>query len=271
MSDDAPTPAGDAEAAGPQDAVPRVSLGKNTTDSGTADSGATDSGSAGSAAAAAGGSPVAPNPWAAPGDGAQSGPGHTVAANEPLAPTAFPPFAHDRRTVGSLPSDGAVGGPQANGPLGSFPPPDPATAAGGPPPNPFAPPAQGGTVPPPPIAPDGPGQIPYGYPGGYGYPSHPHYGGGAPGPYGWAGHGAGESNGMGVAGLVLGIISAVAFCLWPVAIVLGILGVVFGAVGRGKAKRGEASNPGQALAGIICGAAGIVLAIGLGVLVIVAP
>jgi hypothetical protein len=76
---------------------------------------------------------------------------------------------------------------------------------------------------------------------------------------------------MGVAGLVLGIISAVAFCLWPVAVVLGILGIVFGAIGRGKAKRGEASNPGQALAGIICGAAGIVLAIALGVLVIVAP
>ncbi|WP_327318174.1 DUF4190 domain-containing protein [Streptomyces sp. NBC_01235] len=294
MSDDAPTPAGDAardpwpapasdEAAGPQDAVPRVPLDKGAADTGAADKGAADKG------AGAAGSPATPNPWAAPGDSAWSGPGHTVAANQPLAPAPAPapsspdqasPPVHDQRTVTSLPADGTAqpwatpfGHPQTNGPFGSFPPPDPATAAGGPPPNPnpFAPPAQGGAVPPPPIAPDGPGQVPYGYPGGYGYPPPPHYGGGAAGPYGWAGHGAGDSNGMGVAGLVLGIISAVVFCLWPLAIVLGILGVVFGAIGRGKARRGEASNPGQALAGIICGAAGIVLAIGMGVLVIVAP
>ncbi|OQR59799.1 hypothetical protein B6E66_33255 [Streptomyces maremycinicus] len=109
--------------------------------------------------------------------------------------------------------------------------------------------------------------MPYGYPGGYGYPSPPHYGG-ATGPYGWPG-GAGDSNGMGIAGMILGIISAVGFCMWPLAIVLGILGVTFGAVGRGKARRGEASNPGQALAGIICGSVGIALAVGLGVLLIV--
>ncbi|MEV1062088.1 DUF4190 domain-containing protein [Streptomyces sp. NPDC050263] len=255
MSDDAPTPAD-----GPQDAVPEVRLDKG-----------------------------APNPWAAPGDSAQSGPGHTVAANEPLAPEDRPlPTVHDQQTVTSLPSvtpqpqpwatpfgGPQTGGPQAGAPLGSYPPPNPATAAGGPPPNLFAPPpVQGGAVPPPPIAPDGPGQVPYGYPGGYAHPAHPsqpHYGGGAPGLYGWGGNGAGDSNGMGVAGLVLGILAAVVFCLWPLAIVLGILGVVFGAIGRGKARRGEASNPGQALAGIICGTVGTVLAIALGIFVIVSP
>ncbi|SES16806.1 protein of unknown function [Streptomyces sp. yr375] len=175
-------------------------------------------------------------------------------------PDQAPPSVHDQRTATSLPWADPYGAPQPNGPgpFGAFPPP-----------------VQGGAVPPPPIAPDGPGQIPYGYPGGYGYgypPQHQSpYGVGAPGPYGWPGHGAGGNNGMGVAGLVLGIISAVVFCLWPLAIVLGILGIVFGALGRGRARRGEASNPGQALAGIICGSAGIVLAIGLGVLVIVAP
>lgn len=42
---------------------------------------------------------------------------------------------------------------------------------------------------------------------------------------------------------------------------LGIGGVVFGALGRGKASRGEAGNGGMALAGIITGAVGIVVGI----------
>ncbi|WP_260475015.1 DUF4190 domain-containing protein, partial [Streptomyces sp. WAC 05379] len=95
----------------------------------------------------------------------------------------------------------------------------------------------------------------------------------APGPggagyYGWPGMHPMPSNGMGTAGLVLGIISAVIFCLWPVAIVVGVLAVIFGAIGRGKARRGEATNPGQALAGIICGAAGVALGLGMLVLVV---
>ncbi|MEU7582886.1 DUF4190 domain-containing protein [Streptomyces sp. NPDC041068] len=156
--------------------------------------------------------------------------------------------------------------------------------AGTPPPvpsgdgNPFA--APGEPVPPPPLSPEGPGQMPYGYQGrpgypGYpGYPSHPGYAGyqghGAPG-YGWPAMPMAPANGMGVAGLVLGIIAAAGFCLWPLAIVLGILGVVFGAVGRGKARRGEATNGGQALAGIICGAVGIALGVGVLVLLLVVP
>jgi hypothetical protein len=111
--------------------------------------------------------------------------------------------------------------------------------------------------------------VPYGYPGGHGYPGQGGYAGPQPqGYYGWPGMAPMPSNGMGTAGLVLGIVSAVVFCLWPLAIVLGVLGVVFGALGRGKARGGEATNPGQALAGIICGAAGIVLGIGFGALVI---
>jgi uncharacterized membrane protein len=74
------------------------------------------------------------------------------------------------------------------------------------------------------------------------------------------------SNGLGTAGLVLGIIAAVGFCFWPVSLICGILAVIFGAVGRGKARRDEATNSGQALAGIICGAVGIALAIAFFVL-----
>lgn len=230
---------------------------------------------------------------------AQGGTSPTPAASQPWAN----PFAPPGRP--SAPADAAgnsfapPSGPAASGAtdpfgtpetLGSGPAADPfAPPNPGPPVNPFAPPtgpmpharsAQHGHVPPPPIAPDGPGQVPYGYPGGgYGYPGGAHgpaagagaYGhpGAAPqGYYGWPGMQPLPSNGMGTAGLVLGVLAALVFCLWPLAIVLGILGVIFGAIGRGKARRGVATNPGQALAGIICGAAGIALGIGMIVVLI---
>ncbi|MCF2435575.1 hypothetical protein LV779_17530 [Streptomyces thinghirensis] len=136
----------------------------------------------------------------------------------------------------------------ANDPANPFAPPGPTAAATGAP-NPFAPPAatppyvQDRAAVPPPIAPDGPGQVPYGYPGpgGYGHPGGP---GGYPGAqpqgyFGWPGMVPMPSNGMGTAGLVLGIIAAVGFRLWPLAIVLGVLGVIFGGLGRAKAGRGE--------------------------------
>ncbi len=194
-----------------------------------------------------------PDPWAPPVAGARGagGPGHTLASDVP--PSWPAPSVHDQQTVTSVPSPGLTANPFAPpGSMASMP---------------YA--AHGEPVPPPPIAPDGPGQVPYGYPGpvGYGYPPGP----GAAGYYGWPGMQAMPSNGMGTAGLVLGIISAVVFCLWPVAIVVGVLAVIFGAIGRGKARRGEATNPGQALAGIICGVAGVVLGLGMVALLIVAP
>ncbi|MEV0176895.1 DUF4190 domain-containing protein [Streptomyces sp. NPDC050803] len=187
---------------------------------------------------------AAPSPWAPPAQ-ASDGPGTTLASN---APQSWPaPSVHDQQTVTSMPG-----------------PAQPWAGPGGPA-DPFAPPApytQGEPVPPPPIAPDGPGQVPYGYPGGYGYP--PQMGYGYPpqagyGGYAWPGMQPPPSNGMGTTALVLGIISAAVFCLWPVAILLGVLALIFGLIGRGKVRRNEATNPGQALAGTICGAAGIVL------------
>lgn len=186
----------------------------------------------------------APNP---PGTGTPSAPSPQPWAN-PVAPS----------TAAALGNPFAPpGGAQAGGPA--------AYPSG----NPFgAPAAPGEPVPPPPVAPDGPGQVPY----GYGYPAQPYHLSAAGGPgYGWPGMPMAPSNGLGTAGLVLGIISAVGFCLWPVAIVVGVLGVIFGAIGRAKARRDEATNPGQALAGIICGAVGIVLGVAMGVLVIIGP
>ncbi|MGW1159649.1 DUF4190 domain-containing protein [Streptomyces sp. NPDC002519] len=111
----------------------------------------------------------------------------------------------------------------------------------------------------------GPPQQPPQQTPGYGYPqSGPGYGHPQPGsPYpaappvaaGYA-PSAQPSNGMGTTGLVLGIIGLVCsltFFLWFFGIILGILAIIFGAVGRGKAKRGEATNKGAATAGLVCG------------------
>ncbi|MET8410605.1 DUF4190 domain-containing protein [Streptomyces sp. NPDC005195] len=210
-----------------------------------------------------------PNPWAPPADPAPSRFGGAPTHSASPASSASPgsPSVHDQPTMASFPGAGSPEGPSS----ASWD-------------NPFAPPAghtpyprasAGEPVPPPPIGPEGPGQAPYGY--GYGYPPYgppgaghqgaPGYPGvpGYPGAtgYGWPAMPLAPSNGMGTAGLVVGIISAVVFCLWPVAFVLGILGVIFGVVGRRRAGRGEATNPGQALAGIICGAVGIALSIGM--------
>jgi hypothetical protein len=195
----------------------------------------------------------------------QPQPSGTWSEPNPFAPPAAPgtadPFAPP---AGSVPGPFAPPAGTAPGPFappapmpGAHPFAPPAHAAVGD--NPFAPP-QGEPVPPPPIAPDGPGQVPYGYPGAHGPQAH---GFPAGGYYGWPGTQPLPSNGMGTAGLVLGIVAAVLFCMWPLAIIAGILGVIFGAMGRAKAKRGEATNGGQALAGLICGAAGVVLSIAM--------
>ncbi|MEV5933699.1 hypothetical protein AB0L56_13385 [Streptomyces sp. NPDC052079] len=52
------------------------------------------------------------------------------------------------------------------------------------------------------------------------------------------------------------------------AILLGVLALIFGGIGRSKAHRGKATNAGQAMAGIICGAVGIALGIAFGALVL---
>ena len=71
-------------------------------------------------------------------------------------------------------------------------------------------------------------------------------------------------NGAGVAALVLGLIGLVLTLLVlpsPLGALLGLLAVVFGIVGIGRAGRGEATNRGQAVTGLITG----ILALALGV------
>ncbi|MGW7365314.1 DUF4190 domain-containing protein [Streptomyces sp. NPDC054841] len=158
------------------------------------------------------------------------------------------PAVHDQPTVTSMPSAGPFAAPDAGAGTGD---------------------AGAGAVPPPPIAPGGPAQTapgPYGYPAaaapgvtqpgapGYGYPGYPGYPG-----YGQGGWVQGPANGMGITAMVLGIVAVAGFCLYGLGVVLGILALIFGFIGRGRVKRGEATNGGMALAGIILGGVGIVI------------
>ncbi|MER6998004.1 DUF4190 domain-containing protein [Streptomyces sp. NPDC000410] len=177
------------------------------------------------------------DPWAPPERRAPQEPQDRVELGK-SAPNARP-TVHDHPTVTSMPAGG--------------------TGAG--------------AVPPPPVAPGGPAQPtpdPYGYPAatapatsgygyppagsGYGYPGYPGYPG-----YGTTGWQQGPANGMGITAMVVGIVAVVGFCFYGLGVVLGILALIFGFLGRGKAKRGEATNGGMALAGIILGAIGIVI------------
>jgi hypothetical protein len=77
-----------------------------------------------------------------------------------------------------------------------------------------------------------------------------------------------QRNGAGVAALVLGVASLVAvasFVLFPLALVGGLVGTVLGVIGMVRARRGEASNRGQAAVGLVASFLALTLA---GVLVV---
>jgi hypothetical protein len=75
------------------------------------------------------------------------------------------------------------------------------------------------------------------------------------------------TNGMAVASLVLGILSILLFFTVVPPFILGGLGVIFGIIGVSKAGQG-APNKGLAIAGLVCGAIGIVAAIAFIALVV---
>jgi uncharacterized membrane protein len=89
--------------------------------------------------------------------------------------------------------------------------------------------------------------------------AYPVYGGPPYNPYGMAP--PAPRNGLGTAGMVLGIISIVVFLLSWIAAIIGILAIIFGAIGRKRAKQGLATNRGHATAGLVCGIIGTVLGI----------
>lgn len=79
-------------------------------------------------------------------------------------------------------------------------------------------------------------------------------------------HGIGRKNGLGVAALVLAILSLL--FSWSVVggIIGGVVAVVLGLLGRGRATRSEADNGGVAVAGIALGALAVVVSIAFAVI-----
>ena len=90
-----------------------------------------------------------------------------------------------------------------------------------------------------------------GYPGGYPPPPPAPYSGFTPPP-------VGPKNGLGIAALVVAIIA-----LFSVVggIVLGVVAIILGVLGLQRARRGEATNGGIAIAGIVLGILSIIEAI----------
>jgi MFS family permease len=71
-----------------------------------------------------------------------------------------------------------------------------------------------------------------------------------------------QRNGLGTASLVLGILAIIfGFLFAPLGIVLGVLAIVFAVIGMRRAKRGEASNRGIAISGLVTGIVGLVIGV----------
>lgn len=69
---------------------------------------------------------------------------------------------------------------------------------------------------------------------------------------------ASPKNGLGTASLVLGIL-AILGAVFFIGLLFGVIGLVFGFIGRSRFKKGEATNGGVALAGIITSVVGILI------------
>jgi hypothetical protein len=60
-------------------------------------------------------------------------------------------------------------------------------------------------------------------------------------------------NGMGVAALVFGILALLLIWLPVAGLILGLLAIIFGVIGRGRVRKQQATNGGVALTGLILG------------------
>jgi phosphate/sulfate permease len=85
------------------------------------------------------------------------------------------------------------------------------------------------------------------------------------GSSGAAGYPQKPRNGLGTAALILGILAILTIITIFGGPILGIIAIILGFIGRGRAKRGEATNGGMAMAGIVLGAIAIIASIGLAI------
>jgi hypothetical protein len=85
------------------------------------------------------------------------------------------------------------------------------------------------------------------------YGPQPGYGpAGYPPPYYGPPMMARKTNGMAVAGMVLGIVSLVLFWVWFLAPVLAVLGIIFSGVGISQCNQLRQDGKGMAVAGLVC-------------------
>ncbi|MFF4157204.1 hypothetical protein [Streptomyces sp. NPDC001678] len=239
------------------------------------------------------------DPWAPPERRVPLDKPGTAPVPPPAGPVPGPSASSESAPGPSAPGlsvDGPAAGlpaaPPAPGPAAGLP-----VEPSAPPAAPSAPVApEPGAVPPVPLAPTGPGTpgayppgpygyaqaglppqpgAPYGVPGAAGpyaqgpYAQGPygqtaygtgHYGWGAPGyGQGWPHAARVPNNGLGVASLVLGVIGVLMCWTIVFGVVIGVMAIVFGAIGRTKANTGEATNGGQALVGLILGGVALLL------------
>jgi hypothetical protein len=66
-------------------------------------------------------------------------------------------------------------------------------------------------------------------------------------------------NGLGTAALVFGILALLSGVIL-IGAILGVVAIILGFAGRARVKRGEATNGGSAMAGILTGLVGIIIA-----------
>jgi hypothetical protein len=76
---------------------------------------------------------------------------------------------------------------------------------------------------------------------------------------------AAPNNTFGLVSMILGIVAIPLVCCFYIGVPIGIAAAVLGFLGKQKVDQGLANNRGQAMAGLICGAA----AVALGILLII--
>lgn len=95
---------------------------------------------------------------------------------------------------------------------------------------------------------------------GYGEPGYTAPDGGAAG---WGRPAGGPppepKNGMAVAALVFGILALLTCWLPVIGLILGILAIIFGVIGRNRVRRMQATNKGAATAGLVLGVLSLII------------
>ena len=74
--------------------------------------------------------------------------------------------------------------------------------------------------------------------------------------------------GLGVAALVIGVaslVAAISFVLFPLALISGLIGLILGIIALTRGRTKGVTNPGQAVAGVICCVIALIIAIDLSV------